>query len=132
MAKKKSVSDSRLTQLWSKAVRARDKRCPITGETENLQAHHIIHKGRQRRFALRWDIRNGVALSHTAHRELHDGNLDITERIIDYVRQRGDMEYLEARRHMFKHNLLLSLGMSENEYRKYIKKELEATINELD
>lgn len=130
MSKKKSVSDSRLTQLWSKAVRARDKRCPITGESEGLQAHHIIHKGRQRRFALRWDIRNGVALSHTAHRELHDGNLDITERIIDYVRNRGDMEYLEERRHMFKHDLLLSLGMSENEYRNYIKKELEKWINQ--
>lgn len=130
MAKKKSVSDSRLTQLWSKAVRARDKRCPITGETENLQAHHIIHKGRQRRFALRWDIRNGVALSHSAHRELHDGNLEIQRRIIQYVEDRGDLEYLESRRHLFKHDLLLSIGMSENEYRNHIKKELEKWTNQ--
>lgn len=129
MAKKKSVSDATLTRLWSKAVRARDKRCPITGATEDLQAHHIIHKGRQRRFALRWDIRNGVALSQWAHRELHDGNLDITEQVIDYVRDRGDFEYLEERRNLYKHDLLLEMGMSENEYRKYIKKELE---HELD
>ena len=129
MSKKKSVSDSRLTTLWSRAVRARDGRCPITGETENLQAHHIINKGRQRRFALRWDIRNGIALSHYAHSELHNGNLEITERIIEHVRERGDLEYLEERRNMYKHELLLSMGMSENEYRNYIKKELE---NELD
>ena len=132
MAKKKSVADSTLTSLWSKAVRARDKRCPITGATEELQSHHIINKGRQRRFALRWDIRNGLALSHWAHRELHDGNLEINERIVDYVRQRGDLEYLEERRHLFKHDLLLELGMSENEYRKYIKKELQKYVKKLD
>jgi hypothetical protein len=132
MSKKKSVSDTTLTRLWSKAVRARDGRCPITGAYEDLQAHHVIHKGRQRRFALRWDVRNGVALSHTAHRELHDGNLQIIEKIIEYVRNRGDLEYLEERRSMYKHELLLSLGMSENEYRIHLKNELEELIDELD
>lgn len=117
MAKKKKISDSRLSNLWSKAVKIKYGRCPITGETDDLQAHHIVPKGRQNRFALRWCLRNGVPLSHEAHRRLHDGDMYVQERLLEYVHERGDFEYLMSIKNMLKFDYLKSIKMSEDEYR---------------
>ena len=125
---KKTVSDSRLNTLWSHAVIAKYGRCPISGMVEDLQAHHIIPKGRQRRFALRWDIRNGVPLSVTVHRALHDGDLEVTADLIDYVSHRGDIEYLQDLKNMLKFDLLKDI--SEDEFRTAKKAELTKIIQE--
>lgn len=126
----KKISDSRLASLWSRAVIAKYKRCPITGAVDGLQAHHVIPKGRQRRFALRWDIRNGCPLSADAHRRLHDGDLSVIRKVIDYIERRGDLEYLQALKYKLKPDYLREIGLTEDEYRANIKKELEEAISE--
>jgi hypothetical protein len=129
--KRHKISDSRLTTLWSKAVKAKYKSCPITGYRDSLEAHHIIPNGRQKRFALRWDIRNGVPLSSEAHRLLHDGDLSVIKKLLAYVDERGDTEHLMYLKHMLKNEFLsIHLGLSEDEYRKKVKEELEEIINE--
>lgn len=125
---KKSVSDSTLNRLWSKAVIAKYKRCPVSGDIDDLQAHHIVHKGRQNRFAIRWDIRNGVPLSPGVHRALHDSDIKVQKQILEYVEERGDIDYLIGLKHMLKHDFLAQLGMTENEYRIYVKNELTEII----
>jgi len=131
MSKKKhSVSDSALSKLWSRAVKVKYRRCPITGMGEPLESHHIVAKGRQNRFALRWDIRNGVPLHPSAHRAIHDGDLDSQRKLIDYVSDRGDKDYLMSIKHMLKQDYLRSLGLTEDEYRVKVKEELESIIQE--
>lgn len=51
-------------QLFSIAIRLRDKRCRRTGNTENLQCSHIW--GRSNKF-LRWDMDNAFTLSAGQH-----------------------------------------------------------------
>lgn len=128
--KKHSVSDNKLNTLWSKAVKAKYHRCPITHRCFDLQAHHIIAKGRQRRFALRWDIRNGVPLSPDAHRALHDGDLVVNQRLLAYVEERGDIEHLQRVKNLLKPDFLRGLGLTEDEYRLKLKDELIKIIAE--
>lgn len=130
--KKHSVSDNKLNTLWSKAVKAKYRRCPITGRCFDLQAHHIIAKGRQRRFPLRWDIRNGVPLSPDAHRALHDGDLVINQRLLAYVEERGDIEHLQRIKNLLKPDFLRGLGLTEDEYRLKLKAELIKIIAEAE
>ena len=124
----KKITDSRLARLWSQAVVAKYGRCPITGMTDDLQAHHIIPKGRQNRFALRWDIRNGVPLHPTAHRALHDGDLTVIKKVMDYVADRGDMDYLMGLKYKLKDEYLKELGVSEDEFKEDICAELKCAI----
>ena len=130
MKKKHKISDSKLSTLWSHAVKAKYKRCPITGQVRPLESHHIVAKGRQNRFALRWDIRNGVPLHPTAHRAIHDGDLDAQRKLIDYVTHRGDKDYLMELKHKLKPDFLRDIGLTEEEYRAKIKAELEEAIHE--
>jgi hypothetical protein len=122
--KKHSVSDNKLSTLWAKAVKAKYKRCPVSRRCFDLQAHHIIAKGRQRRFALRWDIRNGVPLSPDIHRGLHDGDLYINKAVLEYVERRGDLEHLQLAKNLLKQDFLKELGLTEDEYRLKLKAEL--------
>ena len=128
--KKHSVSDNKLNTLWSKAVKIKYHRCPISRRNYDLQAHHIIAKGRQRRFALRWDIRNGVPLSPEVHRALHDGDLTVNKAILDYVEQRGDFDHLQRSKNLLKVDFLRELGLTEDEYRLKLKSELIEIISE--
>jgi hypothetical protein len=130
MGRKKAVADATLTRLWAKAVIAKYKRCPITGERARLQAHHIIYKGRQNRYAVRWDLRNGICLSPEAHRALHDGDIDTQKRLIEYVEERGDKEYLMRQKNKMKPDFLRELGLTDDEYRRKIKAELEEVIKD--
>ena len=125
---KHSVSDNRLNTLWSRAVKAKYHRCPISNRNYDLQAHHIIAKGRQRRFALRWDIRNGVPLSPEAHRALHDGDLTVNKLLLEYVEQRGDFRHLQRTKNLLKPDFLGELGLTEDEYRLKLQHELIAII----
>lgn len=53
-------------EAWSRAVRHRDGKCLICGETKNLHAHHwIVSRARSRKY--RFDIRNGVTLCYAHH-----------------------------------------------------------------
>jgi len=124
------ISDSRLSRLWSHAVKVKYGRCPITGQTDGLQSHHIIPKGRQNRFCIRWNIRNGVPLSDAAHRMLHDGDIDVQKKLIEYVEDRGDKDYLMEIKNMLKHEFLQHIGMCESEYRKMLLDELKQIIVE--
>jgi len=123
-----TISDSRLSTLWSKAVIAKYKHCPVTGRVDGLQAHHVIPKGRQNRFAIRWNLRNGCPLAPEAHRALHDGDPVVIRKVLDYVDRRGDLEYLSELKHVMKHEFLHGLGISEDEYRAAVKKELEGYL----
>jgi hypothetical protein len=126
----KVPSNNRLNDLWSKAVKARYKRCPLSGAVDDLQAHHIIAKGRQRRFSLRWDIRNGVPLSAQAHRAIHDGDLVANKRLLSYVEERGDEDYLQGLKNLLKPDFLKKKGLTEDEYRCKMAEELKAIIEE--
>ena len=126
----KKITSSRLNNLWSKAVKAKYRRCPFTGSTEDLQAHHIIPKGRQNRFALRWDIRNGVPLSAQAHRSIHDGDMDAQKKLIAYVEERGDKDYLMSLKHKLKYDFLKDLGLTEEEYKLMVKEQLETILED--
>ena len=128
----KKPSDNKLKRLWSRAVIAKYKYCPITGERDNLQAHHIVPKGRQNRFALRWDIRNGVPLHPTAHRKIHDGDLVTQRKLLEYIDARGDTEYLMRMKSVLKHEFLnRHMQMTEDEYRQSTSKILEGIINDV-
>ena len=80
-----------LDKLWSLAVRNRDKKCILCGQTKDvkkLQAHHWI-KTRARSLKYRFDIRNGVSLCYGCHIcQLHNNPTvdmieDLTEKCID-------------------------------------------------
>lgn len=125
----KKITDSRLSTLWSRAVIAKYKRCPITGRTEGLQAHHVIPKGRQNRFALRWEIRNGCPLAPEAHRALHDGEPSVIRAVYDYMEERGDLEYITGLKHKLKDEFLADRGQTQEEYRKEVKEGLESALS---
>lgn len=125
----KRISDSRLNNLWSKAAKVKYGRCAITGDSENLQSHHIIPKGRQNRFSIRWDIRNAALLRHDVHRRLHDGDLEVQEKLLEYVHERGDFEYLMEIKNMLKHDYLKYIKMTEDEYRYYLLKTLKEIVD---
>ncbi len=55
----------KLLKLWSLTVRAKyENRCIICGSTQNINAHHLIHKAIQK---YKFDINNGVALCCKHH-----------------------------------------------------------------
>ena len=124
----KIPSNNRLGTLWSKAVKVKYKRCPLSGTTDDLQAHHIIAKGRQRRFSLRWDVRNGVPLSAAAHRAIHDGDLVANKKLLAYVAERGDEDYLQGLKNLLKPDFLKGKGLTEDEYRVKVAEELQEII----
>lgn len=129
MPKKKKISDSRLSGLWSKAVKIKYKRCPITGETDNLESHHAVPKGWQNRFPIRWEIRNGIPLRPDIHRRVTDGDLEIQRQLTDYLERRGDLEYLMSIRNMVKHDYLKHIKMTEDEYRYHTMKTLKEIVD---
>lgn len=128
---RKSVSDSTLNKLWSKAVAIKYPFDPITGQ-EGTDSHHVIPKGRQNRFAIRWEIRNGVRLTSATHRKYHNNDLEVMKGLLNHIEQRGDTEYLLELKNKLKPDFLKELGLIENEYRLKLKKELTAIIKEAE
>ena len=57
---------------WSKAVKARDKKCMCCGKESDLHAHHIKHKSTHPELIL--DIDNGKALCYSCHKLEHENN----------------------------------------------------------
>jgi len=82
---KKSVSDSTLDKLWSKAVKMRYfNRCAACG-CNGVEAHHVVRRAKK---VLRWDILNGIPLCTECHRWAHTLEGDM------WVKQHVDLEYL--------------------------------------
>jgi len=82
--------------MWSLCVRARDGKCLITGNTETLQAHHwIVSSSRSLKY--RYDVRNGVSLSFTAHRYgVHtEASYAYTRRIAEAMVAAGNVTWEE-------------------------------------
>lgn len=123
------IKDSTLNRLWSRAVKAKYGRCPVTGQTDGLEAHHVVLKGRNNRYALRWDIRNGVPLHATAHRALHDGDLTVLKTVLEHIKDRGDTDYLMSLKNVMKPDFLKELGLTDAEFREAKKKELQGLID---
>ena len=74
MAKKKCLGESRMGKLWRQAVLIKcSHRCQICGKVgdENLEAHHIIRRMKK---VTRWNYKNGCALCHRCHMDLHNQN----------------------------------------------------------
>ena len=58
--------DKKADTLWSKCVRARDKRCVLCGSDSALQAHHwILTRNQSSKY--KFDLRNGVTLCYGCH-----------------------------------------------------------------
>jgi len=75
----KSKPDRKLA-AWSRAVRERDDyTCQMTGvrDKANMVAHHVAP--RSRRPDLKYDISNGITLTHYAHEWVHQHPIEATE-----------------------------------------------------
>jgi len=54
----------KLDKLWSQKIRERDEVCQVCGNSQYLNAHHVI--GRRNR-NIRWDLDNGITLCSGCH-----------------------------------------------------------------
>lgn len=79
--------------LWAEAVKAKaGYRCERSGQTTELQAHHIIPRTC---WALRYDLENGICLTKSQHLfwAHHDGVA-----FAKWIETKRDLNYLESRR----------------------------------
>lgn len=97
--------------LWKEVVKKRAGfKCEKCGNTRYLQAHHIIPRTN---YALRYDLKNGVALCRRCH--LFWSHKDSVG-FVRWISKKRDMDYLESRRY----------GQSKNDYQLieiYLKQE---------
>lgn len=110
-----------LDQLWSKAVKLKfDHRCVRCGNP-NVQSHHV--RGRRRR-ALRWEIRNGIALCPYCHRAVHNYPWTTTEIM---HKANINMQFLQEKDVPLK-DYLHRLGISKKQFRERTAKQLNEFI----
>jgi hypothetical protein len=127
----KKVSDSTLNKLWRQAVLAYWRYTDPVSHTvdtsgDSLQCHHIIPR---RRYVTRWDYRNGLPLTAKSHKWMHEQPLEAAEWISANV---PDYEYLVKMGGRLKKEYLLSLGLTDAEFRQQIRDELKRIIEEAD
>lgn len=125
MKRNPGTSESRLRKLWREAVLGVWPYDPFTGESRpsQLQCHHIVYR---RYWVLRWDWRNGIALSHESHRRVHgvEGSGLVLNRLTDHHR-----DYLLSLHRVTKPEYLTATGMSEAEFLQMRRNELEHVIH---
>ena len=128
MAKKpkpRGLSEGRMQKLWRQAVITVWRADPLSGERreELLQCHHLVFR---RYFLTRHDWRNGVPLSPESHLTVHGvlGNSPILELLTEEHR-----EYLTTLQGWTKKDYLMATGMSEEEFLRMRKHELEYVID---
>lgn len=112
------MKTSTLDNYWSKAVRyIYHGRCAICMNPA-VDAHHVVHRGRN--WALRWDVKNGIALCRECHA------LAETLYYVNMILKIVDAQYLveTERKYRFKSDILTDLNMSEEEYKKNKSMEL--------
>jgi hypothetical protein len=123
--KPRGLSDGRLQKLWRQAVISIWRADPLSGERrENeLQCHHLVFR---RYFLTRHDWRNGVPLSAQSHIKVHGimGNAPIIDLLTDEHR-----DYLTTLQRWTKKDYLMATGMSEEEFLRMRKHELEYSID---
>lgn len=120
--KTKSVSDDYLIQLWRKAVKAwHGERCVFCGNTP-VECHHII---KRKHYVTRWDFKNGLPLCHYCH-EIAD-TLMMKDKIKDFIGHEW-WEYLCDMELYGKKEFLYQENLTDNEFRKKIKKELRDVV----
>lgn len=123
--KKKTISDSRLDALWRKAVLKKCKHmCILTFQTgdSNLECHHYV---KRKNVLLRWDYRNGFALTKDMHRYVHSraGN-----RILETEIAKDTMQYLFDKERILFKDYLRANHITRDEFKLLIKKELDDYI----
>ena len=85
--------------FFSKCVRKRDMRCVVCGNTENLQAMHIIPR---REKSVRWDGMNAITGCAACHRRYTENPLDWVRFLERYFGE-AHLEILrEKRQHKLK------------------------------
>jgi len=118
----KRLSESRMHQLWRKAVLIKhNKSCAFCGSPGPLECHHIV---RRRKLLTRWDWKNGIALCPVCHREAHT--------------MRGQMRiaatfpwwgYLEERENRISKEVFADLGITAGEWYYRQAEEMRDIIN---
>lgn len=77
--------EKRADGLWS-AVITQGGRCEVSGKTDSLQAHHLIHRANR---LFRWNISNGISLNMYYHSLGNDiaahGATDVTARFAEWM-----------------------------------------------
>ena len=123
---KKKPADSTLNHWFRKAVlQSYHSRCGICGlpwQAGALEAHHIIKRHRK---LTRWDWRNGIPLCVECHALAHTkkGELFISRRH-PYYDDLVNMEQVKYK------DYLLTTGLTENEFRGKLLKELKEKVGE--
>jgi len=60
----RKVLSSKMDDMWSVAIKARDGGCVICGRKDGLNSHHLIGRGNM---LYRWDLNNGITLCQYHH-----------------------------------------------------------------
>lgn len=98
MRKKRKTYKRRLDELWSRAVRLRDKyTCQKCGRThKQVQAAHIFSRNRK---SVRWDIDNGITLCYYCH--IHWAHREPLE-FAEWIKERlGEEKYEKLKRRAY-------------------------------
>jgi len=120
----KAFSESTLSKYWSRAVLKHwGYRCALCGQTDGLECHHIIRKHYR---ILRHDWRNGMALCHNHHTQIHTQPW----LIIHKVEARVDFDYLQQMVRVKYKDYLLERGMTDAEWSHEVWSRLKEKIAE--
>jgi hypothetical protein len=89
------VTSKQCDELWAQVVKKRaGYKCERSGDTRNLQAHHIIPKSVSS--ALRYDLINGCCLTKANHLYwAHRDSVGFSE----WIETKRNIEYLKLKRH---------------------------------
>lgn len=123
---KKKPADSTLNQWWRRAVlQSYHNRCGICGlpwQAGALECHHII---KRRQKLTRWNWKNGIPLCVECHALAHTkkGELFISRRH-PYYEDLVTMEQVKYK------DYLLTTGLTENEFRGKLLKDLKEKVGE--
>jgi Formylmethanofuran dehydrogenase subunit B len=120
----KRISNDRLERLFRQAVLAYWGCDPFDGtsDPEQLQAHHVVPR---RHWRLRWDYRNGIALSIASHNRAHS---DIAFR--RQIEELVDFDYLADMQRWTRKDWLFTHGISDDDFRAIMADELRMVIEQ--
>jgi len=120
----KCLGEGRMAQLWRKAVLIKcNHRCYLCGKygDDNLEAHHVIRRVKK---ITRWNWKNGTALCHECHRDLHNQNKvkRELENSWQYMDELDELNMLTYKDYLVKE------GLTHEEYYQYLEKKMKNII----
>lgn len=124
MAKKKTLSEGRMHDLWRKSVLIKcNHNCYLCGRygDENLDCHHIIRRVKK---LTRWNWKNGVCLCRKCHNELHQQN-KVKRQLENTWEHIEELDWLNVFTYK---DYLISEGISHNEYYKRLELDMKDII----